>query len=1110
MMDHPNIAHVLDAGATDSGRPYFVMELVEGVPITQYCDDAKLTIRQRLELFVSLCEAVQHAHQKGIIHRDIKPSNILVALNDGQAVPKIIDFGIAKATSKQLTDETVFTQDGQIVGTPLYMSPEQAEANGQDVDTRSDIYSLGVLLYELLTGTTPFDKEQVRKAGLDEVRRLIREEEPLRPSERITTLGMAATTVSEDRKTEPAKLRRLLRGELDWIVMKALEKDRTRRYETANAFARDVQRYLNDEPVEASPPSTLYRVRKFVQRHRERLVFSALVGTLGLVTLCTLAAHSLRNAGRIRELEQEVGQALAGAETAFEAGDLALAGRRVAEAQGRLGADRSTLHGLAAKADRVQQEIEDRKVDEARLRQFLKMATDAQDKMSYAASLGGKQVAEDAIKMYGIETDRDWLSRLEHLHLTAEERQEVRETAYVTLVSLADFYVRWPGSGDDAQCQQRSMELLERARTFHEPTRAFYFVRSECYRLRGNQTAADEDLRQFKAAPARTAWDYYLPGHTAGWRGKRDEEIEAYKAALRLQPDHYNSLFFLALRSQQDGDYATAAHIFRACLALRPDHVAALRNRASALAQLGEYAEALELARKAIWLQPDGAVPHFSLGNALRDQGKLDEAVTCYRQAIRLQPNFPEAHNNVGNILEEQGNLEEAIAEYREALGITPFREAYIAYTNLGLVFSSQGKLGEAIAQFQEAIQLKPDWAGAHSSLGLTLKEQGKLEEAVASYRRAIEITERLVAENPAVVGYQHGLAGTYHNLAVVLVTTGQRDAAEQLYLKAIGLSEKVVEDVPDVARYRVFLANHYGDLGELLTAAGRHDEAEELYGKAIELRKKLVADSADAPGHHDRLAGGYTELGSLLLDVGRHKESERLLREAVDLSEEVTSEHPDVPDYRERLGRCCYDLGRLLHATERHEEAEQSFRKAIKTTTQLAGDSPDVPSYNRAASWYLATCPCEDLRNPRAAVELAKKAAEREPKAGESWKKLGVAQYRAGDFSESIAALNKSLELNCAEQAASMFFLATAHWKLGEKEQARKCYDQALHWMEKNKREGEELGRFRREAAELLGIAEEPDQTDASGASDEKEKPPTEGSEEKPNAEVKQDKNES
>ena len=284
LMDHPNIARVLDAGATETGRPYFVMELVRGVKITSYCDDRNLDARQRLELFVQVCHAVQHAHQKGVIHRDIKPSNILVTLHDGVPVPKVIDFGIAKAVEGKLTDNTLFTSYDQFIGTPAYMSPEQAEMSGLDVDTRSDIYSLGVLLYELLTSRTPFDQKQLINSGLDAMRRMLREKEPQRPSTMVTSLRNTELTVTaQHRHIEPLKLVSILKGDLDWVVMKALEKDRRRRYETANGLAADVLRYMRNEPVAARPPSRLYRLQKLVQRNK--IVFIA-----GAVVAATLLA----------------------------------------------------------------------------------------------------------------------------------------------------------------------------------------------------------------------------------------------------------------------------------------------------------------------------------------------------------------------------------------------------------------------------------------------------------------------------------------------------------------------------------------------------------------------------------------------------------------------------------------------------------------------------------------------------------------------------------------------------------------------------------------------------------------------------------------------------
>jgi serine/threonine protein kinase/WD40 repeat protein len=358
LMDHPNIAHVFDGGETTSGRPYFVMELVRGIPVTDFCDQNHLSVRERLALFVNVCQAVQHAHHKGVIHRDLKPTNIMVTMHDATPVVKVIDFGIAKATGQQLTEKTLFTNFAQMIGTPMYMSPEQAQMSGLDMDTRTDIYSLGVLLYELLTGTTPFDKERLGTAAYDEIRRMIVEEEPAKPSTRISDMSRPYTqradsvtrsatstlaAISANRGSDPKALSRLFRGELDWIVMKALEKDRNRRYETASAFGADVQHYLHDEPVQACPPSVGYRLRKLARRHRGPVLAASLVAlalvigiigtTWGMIRATDAEADAVTEAGHKEIALREKEFALAAAQQSKRDGDLELFGSYLIQAR---------------------------------------------------------------------------------------------------------------------------------------------------------------------------------------------------------------------------------------------------------------------------------------------------------------------------------------------------------------------------------------------------------------------------------------------------------------------------------------------------------------------------------------------------------------------------------------------------------------------------------------------------------------------------------------------------------------------------------------------------------------------------------------------------------
>jgi tetratricopeptide (TPR) repeat protein len=375
-MDHQNIAKVLDAGTTPQGRPYFAMELIKGIPITKYCDQEHLTPRERLELFIPVCQAVQHAHQKGVIHRDLKPSNVLIALYDGKPVPKVIDFGVAKATSQKLTERTLYTEVGQIVGTLEYMAPEQAELNNLDIDTRADIYSLGVILYELLAGSPPFTAKQLQGAGFNEMLRMIREVEPPRPSTRLSS-SEALPSIAANRKLEPSRLTRVVHGDLNWIVMKALDKDRSRRYETANGFAMDIQRYLADEPVTAGAPGALYRMRKFARKHRAGLIATAAFAVLlvvGSVVSTWEAVRAVAAEARARTGEQQAQRAEAEAKAVLAfVKDRVLAAARPKGHEEGLGRDATIRQAVDAAEPQIAKSFEDKPAVEASIRSALGM-----------------------------------------------------------------------------------------------------------------------------------------------------------------------------------------------------------------------------------------------------------------------------------------------------------------------------------------------------------------------------------------------------------------------------------------------------------------------------------------------------------------------------------------------------------------------------------------------------------------------------------------------------------------------------------------------------------------------------------------------------------------
>lgn len=813
LMDHPNIAKVLDAGTTASGRPYFVMELVKGQPITQYCDEKHLTPRQRLELLLPVCQAIQHAHQKGIIHRDIKPTNILVAEYDQQGVPKVIDFGVAKAISQPLTEKTMFTGLGQIVGTLEYMSPEQAKVNQLDIDTRSDIYSLGVLMYELLTGSTPFDKQRLRTAAWDEMLRIIREEEPQKPSTRLSSAD-TLPSIAANRNMEPARLGRTVRGELDWIVMKALEKDRGRRYESATAFAADLQHYLNDEPVVACPPSAAYRFRKFARRNKGGLAVASLV-LFFLVLFGSGVGWAVRDRAAIkaeaarRQAEREVEAARQQRERQAK-----LAGQveSILAEVDRLEGDQKWPEALAA-ARRADAALTSGEADPAtaeRVHQRLK-ELDFVDRLEQIrlqratwVDGGFDDVGADrdyalAFRAYGVDVD-------ELAVATVIDRLNARPPLAVALAAALDDWVlaRVVLTEDGARCKN----LVAVARRLDpEPLRD---------RLRSTwempDSEAQDELRRLAESIDLRAQQPATIVFLARRLGQPEVALRLLSEAQLLYSGDFWINLHLGFIFREKKDRNGAIRYDTAAVAIRPNSTAALTNLGIALSHEKKLHEAIVCYRKVIELEPKHIQALNGLGNALSDHERLDEAIACYRQAIEIDPKFAVAYNNLGLALRDQNKLSEALAACQRAIDIDPNYAA--AYNNLGLVLREQKKLPEALAACQRAIDIDSNYAVAYLNLGRALEDQGKPSAAIAAYITAINLDPN---------------TSTGHfNLGNALCSLKKLDEAADAYRKAIELNPKS--------------AIAYGNLGNVLRAQKKLDQAIVAYDKAIEIDPKYVS----------------------------------------------------------------------------------------------------------------------------------------------------------------------------------------------------------------------------------------------------------------------------
>jgi serine/threonine protein kinase/tetratricopeptide (TPR) repeat protein len=725
MMDHPNIARVLDAGATDSGRPYFVMELVRGIPITVYCDQNHLPPHERLELFVSVCNAIQHAHQKGVIHRDIKPSNVLVTSHDGKPVAKVIDFGVAKAIHQPLTERTIYTNFAQMIGTPLYMSPEQAEMSGLDIDTRSDIYSLGVLLYELLTGSTPLAKKRVAAAAYDEIRRLIREEEPPKPSTRLSTSDSLAS-IAAQRHTEPAKLSKLVRGDLDWITMKALEKDRTRRYETANGLARDIQRYLADEVVEARPPSTAYRLRKFARKYRAALttaVALALLLVAGITASTWLAVRATRAEAAARDAQQ-------------------------AEAE-RAEGERRANAGLAA--TNAELAAEQAKV-QARFDMAMKAIALFHTGVSEDMLLKNPEFKELRTKL--LKEAARFYADLEKL-LAGQTDAKSRRTLAEGYFQLGEL-TRKIGDHKEALAVQRKALALRR----------------ELAAAPGADVETRLDVARSLRAVALLLRD---TGDNAGTLSALQEqrdlaaalEAEAPTDTVRTQLAHAQNWIGVVLSDM--GKPSEGLKEYQKALTIRQE-----------LAGANPTIQAF---------QRELAVTHLNVGNMLRETGQPAEALNEYRKALAIVQKLAEgnpavtqfqsvlamSHGSIGYVLSQTGRPAEALNEYLKALAIfqkladanpavAPFQSSLaIAHNLIGRLHAREKRFSEAfvalergLAIFQKLADANPTntdfmnrLGDSHAYRGWAHVHAGHSAPAAANLRRALALWEK--AKTPDV-----------------------------------------------------------------------------------------------------------------------------------------------------------------------------------------------------------------------------------------------------------------------------------------------------------------------------------------------------------------------
>jgi serine/threonine protein kinase/Tfp pilus assembly protein PilF len=1065
LMDHPHIAKVLDAGTTDAGLPYFVMELVRGTPITKYCDEHQLTPRERLELFIPVCQAVQHAHQKGIIHRDLKPSNVLVALYDGRPVPKVIDFGVAKATGQKLTDRTMYTEFGAIVGTLEYMSPEQAESNQLDIDTRSDIYSLGVLLYELLTGTTPFEKKRLKDAALLEILRIIREDEPQKPSTRLSTTD-ELPSISANRGLEPKTLSALVRGELDWIVMKALEKDRDRRYETANGFALDIQRYLADEPVAACPPSAAYRFRKFARRNKAAFAIGATVAAALVVAIVTLVVSNVL----VRSESHQKELALEEKDRALKQKDEALVEKVEALKQkGQALIEKGEALTAAENAAAAE------KAANTQAQKRLAQIEKANDILgSIFENLDPSEIAKEERPLQAILVEK--LDRAV-AELEGESIGDplvvaaMQTTLGYSLVSLGE--------------PDKAIVLLEKART----TRQAELRNEHPDTLAGMNILAN-------AYQAAGKWDLALPLF--------EETLKLRKVRLGPEhPDTLTSMNNLALAYLDLGKLDLALPLFEETLQLRKSHqgdedplkLIGMNNLALAYMQAGKLDLALPLFEETLQLRkakhgvdhPDTLISMSNLGSAYRAAGKPDLALplieeTLKLRKVRLGPDHPQTLHCMGALASAYratGKRDLALSLFEETLQLQKAKlgsehpHTLTGMNNLAGAYLAAGKPDLALPLIEETLKLRkvrlgpahPETITSMNNLASAYRAAGKLDLALPLYEETVQLWKvKLGPEHPNTLTCMN-------NLALAYQAAGKMDLALPLFEETLKLSNaKLGPDHPDTLTRMNNLADIYERLGS----------HEEVIGKFSDLLK-LLPDNLDVwyrrgllqlkAGKRDEAVGDFSKAGELRpgsaplqFSIGTLLAQFGVWDEAAIHTGKALALEPSSDN-----------LWWMMHASFVLRAGDTKGYRQVCLQMLERFREPKNPIIAHRVALACLLIP-DAVGDQPVLMELARLSVSGAPHDGWCAITLGLASYRTGQFEQAAQHLRQVLKTwpenpydaeSMGENGAPLtawLILAMVCHRLDQSDEARQWLNKAVRKMDQELDE-EGMGRLRRES---------------------------------------------